>query len=88
VNSSFSFIVWDDENHPNLTNPSLKPHGHGVVIWFEVDDSDAAVERARKIGAEVIEEPHFIPAPRQYEIWLKDPDGYVVGLASPGGPEH
>jgi len=61
------------------------PHGHGVLLWFEVDDFDAAVGRARALGAEVIEEPHVNPAPQHREMWLRDPDGYVVVLASPDG---
>ena len=33
------------------------PVGHGVLVWFELDDFDAAVERARKLRATVVEEP-------------------------------
>ncbi|MFP2913088.1 VOC family protein [Pyxidicoccus sp. 3LFB2] len=76
---------WDAEDHPNLTGPDRAPHGHGVLLWFEVDDFDAAVDRARRLGARVIEEPHVNPAPQHRELWLQDPDGYVVVLASPDG---
>jgi catechol 2,3-dioxygenase-like lactoylglutathione lyase family enzyme len=54
-------------------------------LWFEVDDFDAALERARGLGAEIVLEPHFNPAPRHREIWLRDGDGYVVVIASPDG---
>jgi hypothetical protein len=37
------------------------------------------------LGAEIILEPHFNPRPRHREIWLRDPDGYVVGVAGPDG---
>jgi catechol 2,3-dioxygenase-like lactoylglutathione lyase family enzyme len=77
--------AWDAENHPNLVNADAAPPGHGVVLWFEVDDFDSAVARARGLGAEIIEEPHINPAPQHWEIWLRDPDGYVVALASPDG---
>ena len=76
---------WDDEEHPNLTNADGGPVGHGVLVWFEVDDFDAAVARARKQGATVVEEPHVNPAPQHREMWLRDPDGYHVVLASPDG---
>jgi hypothetical protein len=56
-----------------------------VVLWFEVADFDAAVARARRLRAEIIEEVHVNPAPRHREIWLRDPDGYVVVIASPDG---
>jgi catechol 2,3-dioxygenase-like lactoylglutathione lyase family enzyme len=77
--------AWDAENHPNLVNADAAPRGHGVVLWFQVYDFDAAVERARQLGAEIIEDAHFNPAPGHREIWLRDPDGYVVALASPDG---
>jgi catechol 2,3-dioxygenase-like lactoylglutathione lyase family enzyme len=77
--------AWDAEEHPNLVNADAAPPGHGVVLWFRVDDFDAAVERARRLMAEIIEEPHFNPAPDYWEIWIRDPDGYVVVVASPDG---
>jgi catechol 2,3-dioxygenase-like lactoylglutathione lyase family enzyme len=77
--------AWDAEDHPNLVNADAAPHGHGVVLWFQVDDFDSAVERARRLEAEIIEEPHVNPAPQHREIWLRDPDGYVVVVASPDG---
>jgi catechol 2,3-dioxygenase-like lactoylglutathione lyase family enzyme len=76
---------WDDEDHPNLVGPTRAPHGHGVLLWFEVDDFDAAVKRIRSLRAEVVEPPHVNPAPRHREIWIRDRDGYVVVLASPDG---
>jgi hypothetical protein len=77
--------AWDKENHPSLVNADAAPAGHGVVLWFQVTDFDTAVSRARKLKAEIIEEPHINPAPRHREIWLRDPDGYVVAIASPDG---
>ncbi len=77
--------AWDEEDHPNLVNADAAPPGHGVLLWFQVDDFDGLVERARILGAEIIEEPHVNPAPGHREIWLRDPDGYVVVIASPDG---
>jgi|SRR5215467_14432916 len=77
--------AWDEEDHPNLVNVDAAPVGHGVLLWFKVNDFDAAVARARELGAEVILEPHFNPAPKHREIWLRDPDGYVVVIAGPEG---
>jgi catechol 2,3-dioxygenase-like lactoylglutathione lyase family enzyme len=77
--------AWDEENHPNLVNADAAPPGHGVLLWFQVDDFDSAVERARGLGAEIILEPHINPAPQHREIWLRDPDGYTVVVASPDG---
>jgi catechol 2,3-dioxygenase-like lactoylglutathione lyase family enzyme len=77
--------AWDEENHPNLVNADAAPPGHGMLLWFEVEDFDAAVARARGLGATIIAEPHVNPAPQHREIWLRDLDGYVVVVASPDG---
>jgi catechol 2,3-dioxygenase-like lactoylglutathione lyase family enzyme len=76
--------AWDEENHPNLVNADAASRGHGVFLWFEVDDFEAAVKRARSLHAEVIEEPYVNPNAGHREMWLRDRDGYVVVIASPG----
>src|SRR5476649_102422 len=38
--------AWDVENHPNLVNADVAPPGHGVLLWFQVADFDAAIARA------------------------------------------
>ena len=77
--------AWDEEDHPNLVNRSGISPGHGVLLWFMVEDFAAAVRRAKQLGADVIEDAHVNPAPSQWEIWLRDPDGYVVVIAGPTG---
>jgi extradiol dioxygenase family protein len=77
--------AWDEENHPNLVSAEVAPAGHGVLLWFEVDDFDAAVERARSLRAQVIEEPHVNLEAEHREMWVRDPDGYVVVIAGPDG---
>jgi len=77
--------AWDEEAHPNLMNADAAPPGHGVLLWFEVGNFDVVVERARALHAEVILEPHINPNPKHREMWLRDPDGYVVVIASPDG---
>jgi len=76
---------WRDEDHPNLGDPDAAPHGYGVLLWFQTDDFDAAVSRARAIGAEIVQEPEVNPNARHREIWLRDPDGYVVVIAGRPG---
>jgi extradiol dioxygenase family protein len=77
--------AWDEEDHPNLVNAGAAPPGHGVLLWFQVDDFDAVVERARNLRADVVEEPHVNEAPGHREMWLRDADGYVVVVASADG---
>ena len=77
--------AWDQEAHPNLMNADAAPKGHGVLLWFEVGNFDVVVESARALRAQVILEPHINPRPKHREMWLRDPDGYVVVIASPDG---
>jgi len=37
------------------------------------------------LRATVLIKPFVNPAPGHREIWIRDPDGYVVVLASPDG---
>lgn len=64
--------AWDEHDHPNLVNADAAPLGHGVLLWFEVDDFDSVVERARALRAQIIEEPHLSPRPNHREVWLRD----------------
>jgi len=77
--------AWDEHNHANLVNRDASKCGHGVLLWFEVTDFDACVARARSLNAEIVEEPHVNPRPQHREVWLRDPDGYMVVLAGPDG---
>ena len=80
-----------EHGHGPIGDPRDRPYGNGVLLWFEVDDFDAAVARAAELRAEVVLAPHRNPPPGQRggpahrEIWLRDLDGYIVVLASPDG---
>ena len=76
---------WDADAHPHLGDSATTPHGHGVLLWFHTGEFDAAVRRARDLRAEILEEPHVNPNANHRECWLRDPDGYVVVLASDPG---
>jgi catechol 2,3-dioxygenase-like lactoylglutathione lyase family enzyme len=69
-----------EHHHGPLADPET-PLGNGVLLWFELADFDTAVERARAHGAEVVRDVHVNPNAKQRELWLRDPDGYVVVLA-------
>ncbi len=82
---------WEKEDHHGrIGDPDDLPPGNGVLLWFEVDDFDAAVARAGALSAEVIMPRHRNPpegsgGPNHWEIWLRDPDGYKVVISSPDG---
>ena len=71
-----------EDHHGRLADIG-KPLGNGVLVWFEVAEFDAAVERIREMGVPVARDVHTNPNARQPEIWLRDPDGYLVVLAGP-----
>jgi hypothetical protein len=68
-----------------MGDPTARPLGNGVLLWFQIDDFDAAVARGRTLSAEVLEGPKVNANANHREIWLRDPDGYVVVLASTPG---
>jgi hypothetical protein len=82
---------WEVEHeHGRIGDEHAKPYGNGVLVWFEVDDFDAAVKRAHALRAEVTLGPIRNPAtgpggPAHRELWLRDPNGYGVVLSSPDG---
>ena len=76
---------WDAHEHPHIGDPESRLYGNGVLLWYQTDGFDAAVERARALDAEIVEEPHVNSNARHRECWLRDPDGYVVVLAGAYG---
>jgi catechol 2,3-dioxygenase-like lactoylglutathione lyase family enzyme len=82
-----------EHHHGQIADPSVRPYGNGALLWFEIDDFDAAVERVGELGAEIVLAPHRNPpegepgGPAHREIWLRDPDGYAIVLASPDGED-
>lgn len=74
-----------EHHHGPIGDPDDRPYGNGVLLWFEVDDFDAAEARAYELNAEIVMARHYNPNPNHWELWLRDPDGYTVVLASPDG---
>lgn len=80
---------WDIRHHHGpIGDPGLVA-GNGVLLWFEVDDFEAAVARAAELQASIVLPRHRNPpdgnGPNRWEVWLRDADGYTVVLASPDG---
>lgn len=71
-----------EDHHGRLADPD-QPLGNGVLLWFEVDDFEASVDQVRATSAPVVRDVHTNPNARQQEIWVRDPDGYLVVLAGP-----
>ncbi|HEV2392956.1 MAG TPA: VOC family protein [Verrucomicrobiae bacterium] len=77
---------WEvGHHHGPIGNPKAKPYGNGVLLWFEIDDFDAAVARAEEMKAEVVLARHVHPCAKHWEVWLRDAEGYTIVLSSPDG---
>lgn len=69
-------------HHGSIADPDV-PLGNGVAVWFEADAFDAVVSRARAARARIQTDVHNNPNAGHREIWLRDPDGYLVVIAEP-----
>ena len=49
---------WGSHEHPSLMSPDLAQPGNGLLLFFRVDDFDAALSSARTLVARLEEEPH------------------------------
>ena len=76
---------WEAHEHPHLGEPDLRPHGNGTLLWFETDAFDAVLQQVRQAGATVLDGPLVNPNAQHREIWLRDPNGYKVVVASRHG---
>ena len=68
--------------HPSLTSPDYVKPGNGLLLFFRVDDFDAALPRARALVGRLEEEPHLNPNTGTNEFSLRDPDGYYVSISA------
>lgn len=71
-----------DDHHGPIAEAD-GPRGNGTLLWFEVVDFDATVARVRAVGAEIVRGPEVNLNAQQHEIWIRDPDGYIVVVAGP-----
>jgi len=77
-------------HHGAFADPGDRPYGNGFLLWFEVDDFDAAMERVQQLDPEIVMPRHRNPpagnaGPNHWECWMRDPDGYTVVIASKDG---
>jgi catechol 2,3-dioxygenase-like lactoylglutathione lyase family enzyme len=73
---------WGAHEHPSLASPELAVPGNGLLLFFRVDDYEAALERARSLVTRLEQEPEMNPATQTMEFSLRDPDGYYVTISA------
>lgn len=77
-------LLEEGHHHGVIGVPAL-PTGNGLALWFELDAFDEAVERCHRAEVRIETDAHLNPNAGHREIWLRDPDGYLVVLAEPYG---
>lgn len=75
----------DPDEHAHLLREGQPLGGNGVAVWYETDDYAGDLARIVTTDADVLEPDHVNPLANHREIWLRDPDGYVVVVSSPYG---
>ena len=73
---------WGAHEHPSLMSPGHAEPGNGLLLFFRVDDFDAALPRAHALVARLEEEPHLNANTGTMEFSLRDPDGYYVTVSA------
>lgn len=72
---------WGAHEHGAMISPHDGVVGNGVMIWVYLDDLEATFQRASKLGARVLEAPHFNPQAQWREFSVQDLNGYALGIA-------
>ncbi len=73
---------WGAHEHPSLMSPDRGQPGNGLLLFFRIDDFDAALATARALVARFEEEPCVNPNTGTPEFSLRDPDGYYVTVSA------
>ena len=74
--------AWGAHDHPSLASADRGPPGNGLLLFFRVDDFDAALARARRLVRRFEEEPNLNPSTQTREFSMRDPDGYYVTISA------
>ena len=77
---------WGSHEHPTLMSADQAVPGNGLLLFFRVDDYEAALNRARTLVTVLEEEPHANPNTQTMEFSLRDPDGYYVTISALSAP--
>jgi catechol 2,3-dioxygenase-like lactoylglutathione lyase family enzyme len=76
--------AWGEHDHPSLASPAHAQPGNGLLLFFRIDEFEAAVPRARRLVERFEEEPNLNPNTETLEFSLRDPDGYYVTISALG----
>jgi catechol 2,3-dioxygenase-like lactoylglutathione lyase family enzyme len=69
-----------DHHWATLSDPGKGDASNGLLLWFVVDDFDAAWQRARILGTPIEEAPSTDNGTGMRAFVIVDPDGYHVAI--------
>lgn len=73
---------WGHHEHPTLASADHAEPGNGLILFFRVDDFDAALHRAGGLVSQLAEAANLSSNTGTLEFALRDPDGYYVMVSS------
>ena len=77
-----------DHHWPTLATPMAQAIGNGLLLWFVVDDFEAAWDRACSLDAHIVEEPNTDNGTGKRAFVIEDPDGYHVAVNEARSPNE
>lgn len=69
--------------HGHINALGHEPHNY-VTIYAQVEDLQAYLDKAEKLGGKTVVPPTQVPNAGAF-AWLSDPEGNIVGLWKPQG---
>lgn len=68
---------WGEHDHPTMTSPHDST-GHGLILYFKVDNLKAIRQNVEEMNYPVEEDIHQNPNSQKKEFSIRDPDGYYL----------
>ena len=72
---------WGAHEHPTLASPNAATPGNGLLLFFRIDDFDAAAHRARSLVTEFEQDVMVNANTQTREFSVRDLDGYYVTIS-------
>lgn len=69
--------AWEEHDHPTISDPS-KPTGHGLILYFQVDNLEKVWNKALEMEVEIEKRPEVNENSGKKEFAIRDLDGYFL----------
>lgn len=69
---------WEEHDHPTLVFSEAKEPGHGLILYFRVNNPKTIWENAKSMDARIEESLNVNPNSGKEEFAIRDLDGYYL----------